>query len=139
MNEARESSGEPAVAPEATILVVDDEVLIRMAVSDYLRECGYHVVEAGSGDEAIQVLQAGVTIDVVFSDVHMPGDVDGFGLAQWVRRERPGVKVILTSGIARAAKEAGNLCEDGPLIAKPYDHGNLELRIRQLLGRQISS
>ncbi len=139
MNEARESSGEPAAAPEPTVLVVEDEVLIRMAISDYLRECGYRVVEAGSGEEAIQVLQAGVTVDVVFSDIHMPGGVDGFGLAQWMRRERPGVKVILTSGVARSAKEAGHLCEDSPLIAKPYDHGNLELRIRQLLGRQISS
>ena len=139
MNEARESSGEPLAAPETSILVAEDEVLIRMAISDYLRECGYRVVEAGSGDEAIKILQAGVAIDVVFSDIHMPGDVDGFGLAHWVRRERPGVKVILTSGVARSAKEAGHLCGEAPLIAKPYDHGNLEVRIRQLLGRQVSS
>ena len=139
MNEARKSSGDPACVPEPTILVVEDEVLIRMAISDYLRECGYRVVEAGSGDEAIKVFQAGVTVDVVFSEKRMPGDVDGFGLSQWVRREWPGVKVILTSGVARSAQEAGHLREEAPLIAKPYDHGHLELRIRQLLGRQISS
>ena len=52
--------------------------------------------------------------------------MDGFGLAQWVRRERPWLKVILTSGAARTAKEAGDLCEQGPVLAKPYDHAELE-------------
>ena len=61
--------------------------------------------------------------------------LDGFGLAQWLRRERPGLKVILTSGAARTAKEAGDLCEHGPMLAKPYDHAELERHIRTLLAR----
>lgn len=119
--------------------MVDDEVLIRIAISEYLRECGFCVVEARNGDEAILVLQAGVAIDVVFADVQMPGERDGIDLAQWVRRERPDVKVILTSGVARAARQAERLCADAPLIAKPYDQEDLQLRIHELLGRQISS
>ncbi len=135
MNAAFKTSRDAAPAAAPTILVVEDEVLIHMAVSDYLRDCAFHVVEAGSGDEAIQVLEAGIQVDIVFSDVHMPGDVDGFALSQWLRRERPGVKVILTSGVARAAKAAGDLCEEGPFLGKPYDHRDLERHIRGLLAR----
>ena len=135
MNAAGTQSDEPAPASQPTILVVEDEVLIRMAVSDYLRECGFHVIEAGSGDEAVEVLKADTAVDIVFSDVNMPGSLDGFGLAQWIRRERPQLKVILTSGVARKAKEAGDLCEDGPFLAKPYHHNDLERHIRQLLAR----
>jgi CheY-like chemotaxis protein len=104
-------------------------------VAAYLRECGYDVIEASGADEAIRVLQADVRIDIVFSDVNMPGSMDGFGLAQWVRRERPWLRVILTSGAARTAKEAGDLCEHGPVLAKPYDHAELERHIRSLLAR----
>lgn len=120
-----------------TILVVEDDVLIRLAVSDYLRGCGYRVVEAGSADDAIEVLtKSDARIDVVFTDVSMPGSLSGFGLAQWVRRERPDVRVILTSGITRTADEARDLCAHGPLMAKPYDHGEVERQIRALLARR---
>lgn len=135
MNAAGIESDEPVQASQPTVLVVEDEVLIRMAVSDYLRECGFHVIEAGSADEAIEVLKADTAVDIVFSDVNMPGSLDGFGLAQWIRRERPQLKVILTSGVSRKAREAGDLCEDGPFLDKPYHHGDLERHIRQLLAR----
>jgi len=117
------------------VLVVEDDVLVRLAVAAYLRECGFDVVEVGSADEAIRVLEAGIPVDIVFSDVNMPGSLDGFGLAQWLRRERPGLKIILTSGAARKAKAAGDLCEHGPILAKPYDHVELERQIRTLLAR----
>ena len=73
---------------------------------------------------------------VVFTDVNMPGSLNGFGLAQWVRRERPDVRVILTSGITRTAEEARDLCAHGPFMAKPYDHGELARHIRALLARR---
>ena len=120
-----------------TILVVEDEVLIRLAVSDYLRDCGYRVVETGSGDEAVTILtKTDVRIDVVFTDVSMPGGLNGFGLAQWVRRERPDVRVILTSGVTRTAEEARDLCAHGPFMAKPYDHREVARQIRELLARR---
>lgn len=104
-----------------------------MALADYLRECGYTVVETSDALEAITVLEADVPVDVAFADIAMPASLDGFALAQWIRRERPGIKVILTSGVARSAKAAGELCEHGPMLAKPYEHADLERRIRALL------
>ena len=119
-----------------TILIVENEVLIRMAVAAYLRECGFKVVEARTAAEALRVFESDTTIDVLFCGVSIPGDMDGFGLAQWVRRERPQTKVILTSSVRRSAEEAGTLCKDGPQRAKPYDHRDLERRIRRLLARE---
>ncbi len=120
-----------------TVLVVEDEVLVRMVIADYLRECGFRVIEAGSATEAITVLASPEPVDVVFSDVQMPGDMDGFGLATWVRRHQPWIKMLLTSGNARAAQTAGDLCEDGPLEQKPYHPTTILARIQQLLGREV--
>ena len=119
-----------------TILIVENEVLIRMAVAAYLRECGFKVVEARTAAEALRVFESDTTIDVLFCGVSIPGDMDGFGLAQWVRREQPQTKVILTSSVRRSAEEAGTLCKEGPHLAKPYDHRDLERRIRRLLARE---
>ena len=85
-----------------TILIVEDEVLIRMDVADYLRTCGYRVVEAGDAAEAIAVIESGHRIDLMFSDVQMPGAMDGFALARWVRTHHPQIRVILTSGATRS-------------------------------------
>jgi CheY-like chemotaxis protein len=118
------------------ILVVEDEVLIRLVIAEYLRECGFRVHEAANADEAIAVLQsADISIDVVFSDVQMPGSMDGFGLARWVRENRPATRMILTSGVARSAEIAGALCEAGPMLAKPYDPQGVVERIKQLLAK----
>src|ERR1700761_5470636 len=104
-----EDDGAAAVGATETVLVVDDEVLVRMVIAAYLRDCGYRVIEAANADEAMLVIEhdEARTIGVVLSDVAMPGDLDGFGLAQWVRRERPGCDVILAGTPARAAEAAG--------------------------------
>lgn len=117
-----------------TVLVVEDDVLIRWVTADHLRECGFRVIEAGSGDEAIDVLQkTALTIDVVFSDVQMPGAVNGFALALWVRRQRPTIKVVLTSGVEKATDAAQALCSEVPVLSKPYSPSELEHRIGRLL------
>jgi CheY-like chemotaxis protein len=127
-------AAEPVQEPKPrTILVVEDEVLVRMVIADYLRDCGYKVIEAGNAAEALTVLQSSETVDIVFSDVQMPGEMDGFGLAQWVRQNRPGLRILLTSGNARAAHTAGDLCEEGPLESKPYQPQSVLARIQQLL------
>jgi CheY-like chemotaxis protein len=118
-----------------TILIVEDEVLIRFDVADYLRGCGYRVIEAGNASEAMAILQSGHRIDLVFTDVQLPGSMDGFALARWVRMHQPEIKVILTSGAARSAQVAGHLCEDGPLEKKPYEPQQLLERIRATLAR----
>lgn len=120
-----------------TVLVVENEVLVRMSISEYLRSCGYKVIEAASADEAIKVLQqSDLVINVVLSDVEMPGSTGGFGLSRWIRQNRPGLDVILVGNPARAAEVAGQLCEDGPTLAKPYEPQILVERIRELLGRR---
>jgi len=119
-------------SPEsAIVLVIEQDVLIRASVSAYLRQCGFRVIEASDADEAFAVLQSEAKVAVVFSDVGITGD--GFGLAQWVRRERPNVKIVLSSGFKRSAEEAGKLCQEGPHLKEPYDHAILEREIRELL------
>jgi CheY-like chemotaxis protein len=79
------------------ILVVEDELLIRMMISDALREEGFAVIEAVSADEAADILAAGKAIDLVLSDVRMPGSLDGLGLVRFIKQHFPELPVILTS------------------------------------------
>jgi CheY-like chemotaxis protein len=128
-----------SIAVASTVLVVEDEVLIRMVISQYLRDCGYRVIEAGSADEAVLVLQEPeVMIEVVLSDVEMPGSMDGFGLSRWVRKHRQGIEVILVGSPARAADAAAHLCESGPMLGKPYEPQTVLDHIRRLLGERAS-
>jgi DNA-binding NtrC family response regulator len=118
---------------QETILVVEDDVLVRMPISQYLRDCGYRVLEAVSADEAIAVLlHQETSVDVVFSDIEMSGSLDGFGLAKWVREHRPGLDVILTGTLPRTVDSAKELCEQGP-IPKPYEAQVVHNQIRRLL------
>jgi CheY-like chemotaxis protein len=125
----------PVDGPGA-VLVVDDEVLIRMALSEYLRDCGYTVREAASAEEAQDVLLAGHHVDILFSDIRLPGQ-DGVALATWARANFPSVSVFLASGYVQAAQEAANLCNDlnleGPVLTKPYDYQGLASQIRTAL------
>jgi CheY-like chemotaxis protein len=127
-----QAGSEPAKIAE-TVLVVEDEVLIRLVIAEYLRDCGYKVIEAANADEAVLVLQQTERrIDVVFSDVEMPGSMDGFGLAQWVRANRPDIEVILAGSVARAVDAAADLCAGGS-VPKPYEPQTVHDRIRRLL------
>ncbi len=124
------------VSAPQVILVVDDEVLVRLAVAEFLRDCGYQVFEAADGAEAIKILEATERpIDLIFSDVQMP-NLDGFGLAKWVRENRPGVHVMLTSGNpAHVAAKAADLCHEGPIISKPYEHAHLLQQIQKMIAK----
>jgi CheY-like chemotaxis protein len=91
--------------------VVEDDVLVRIPIAQYLRDCGYKVIEAVDADEAMVVLLYRETVlDVVLSDIEMPGSVDGFGLAKWIREHRPGLDVILAGTVPREAERAKELC-----------------------------
>ena len=116
-------------------MLVEASALIRMALAGYLRECGYSVLETDNPAEAQQLLEAGTKADVAFIDLEATGQIDGFALAHWIRKTRPDLKVLLTSGVRRAAETAGDLCEHGPHLAKPYEHRDLEAQIRRLLAR----
>jgi CheY-like chemotaxis protein len=116
-------------------VLVEPSALTRMAVAGYLRECGYAVIETDGPDEAKRVLQAGMKADIAFIDLDARDGVDGFGLAKWIRAERPEIRVLLTSGVRRTAETAAELCEQGPHLSKPYEHRDLEAQILRLLAR----
>jgi CheY-like chemotaxis protein len=116
------------------VLVVEDDVLVRTIAAAFLRDGGLDVVEAGDADEAIRLVEAGVEIGVVFSDVNMPGSMDGFGLAAWLRQHRPEIKIILASGATRTVEQADAMPAHGPVLAKPYHHEELTQRIKEMIG-----
>jgi DNA-binding response OmpR family regulator len=119
--------------------VIEDDVLVRYQICAYLRECGFKVIEAVNAEEAMSVLtEPALSVDVVMSDVDLPGSMDGFALAHWMRREKPGLPIILTATPARAAQAAADLCESGPLLAKPYDAQILLDRIKRDLSQNTS-
>ncbi|ANN58771.1 histidine kinase [Mesorhizobium loti NZP2037] len=117
-----------------TILIVEDEPVIRLNIADYLRVQGFRVVEATSAVEAIAIMQSDVVkVDLVFSDVQTPGDMDGFGLSHWLRVNRPDVPLILTSAYAMAFETEAIVDQRRPFVAKPYDEQHVVCRIRSLL------
>ena len=116
--------------PMPHVLVVEDEEVIRLETSDFLRSMGFWVYEAINGDEAIQKLQNGLAVDVVVSDVRMPGSADGFQVAAWVRQNTPYTKTILTSGDMGLPYINDNLCNQ-PFFIKPYNLYCLASQIRR--------
>jgi DNA-binding response OmpR family regulator len=122
-------------ATPSTILVVEPDILVRMAIASYLRDCGYRVLEGVTAADVLTLLGSGQKVDVVLSEARLPDGADGFGLAHWVRANHPDVDVILTCGAARAADKAGDLCEDGPL-ERPYHPQEVVRRINLLRERR---
>jgi DNA-binding response OmpR family regulator len=121
-------------APEdrkPSILIVEDEPMIRLALSDFLQECGFVVLGVGNAAEAITVIETNnFAIDVVLTDVRMPGEMDGFGLARWIRNHRPGLPVLITTGDKAKLETAEDLCEKNPIIEKPHDFKIVLARVR---------
>jgi len=134
--------GAAAPAPPAsvagaggTILAVEDEDLVRDHVANELRQLGYTVLTAGNGAEALEILQSPVHIDLLFSDVVMPGGLSGPELAARAVALRPGLKVLYTSGYTEnAVIHHGRLDPGVQLLNKPYRRQDLALKLRQVLG-----
>jgi len=114
-----------------TVLVVDDEPVICTLASEYLRDAGYRTLEAYNAQQAIDLLERGERVDVVFSDIQMPG-MDGFELQRWLKQHRPRVRVLLSSGVENVKAASGYMGSPRWVIFKPYDMADLEKRIRDL-------
>jgi CheY-like chemotaxis protein len=111
------------------VLLVEDDVLVRMLIADELRNAGYAVVEAADADEALDVLGCNVGVKVVLSDVQMPGSMNGAEFAQVVRSAYPTMKVLLTSGHSGMLDEV----EHDGFFPKPCDVEQIVKRIEALL------
>lgn len=101
-----------------TVLVVEDEGLIRMDALDALEGAGFNMLEASNADEALHILSSHDDIDVVFTDVNMPGSIDGLGLMRRISDERPEICMIVASGMERPAQSS--LAPRTRFFAKPY-------------------
>jgi DNA-binding response OmpR family regulator len=122
----------------AVVLLVEGDIIVRHPLAEYLRECGFTVFEAANGDEAMRALKTPeLRIDFVLADMMTPGS--GFSLRQWIRTENLPVEVILAGSIEKAVEHAGTLCNEGPALAKPYDHHLVLEHIRQAMGRRDRS
>ncbi len=117
--------------PPATILLVEDETLTRLMLIEELEAHGFGVIEAADADAALSVLREGSPVNLLFTDIKMPGTMDGLELTRLAHAECPNLKVIIASahvGLAGWAAEADAAFE------KPYDIALLIARIKQLLG-----
>lgn len=118
--------------PDA-VLIIDGDIVSRHAIADYLRHCGYAVVEAANTDEAMTALaEPSLGIDVILCDIAAIGAQSGFEIAQWVRDNRPGLEVRLAGSLDSAARTAADLCETGPHLRRPYEPEAVVDYIRQL-------
>jgi CheY-like chemotaxis protein len=117
---------------KTVILVVEDEVLIRMGAVQMLEEAGFEVVEASNADDAMSILELRSDIRAIFTDINMPGTLDGLRLARAVRGRWPPIHLILTSGLVSPREE--DFPANGRFIRKPYDSAHVVATVRELLG-----
>ena len=132
----------PVLGGKETILVVEDDVQVQTTVVDMLRGLGYFVLRAGNGESALNIIASGVPVDLLFTDVVMPGKVASTELARQARLLLPQLAVLFTSGYTQDAIMQGGRLEPGvELLSKPYRREDLARRIRHLLanGRHVTA
>ena len=112
------------------VLVVEDEFLLRIDAVDMIAAAGFEVVQAGNADEAIEILESRRDITVVFTDIQMPGSMDGLKLARAVRGRWPPIKIIATSGHANVGET--DLPAGGRFLPKPYSPMEVAGVLREL-------
>ena len=110
--------GDPTPSNDSTVLVVEDDMLLRLCAAGMLEKSGFHVLEAGDASEALWLLENHPEIRVLFTDVQMPGKYDGLALAQLVHEQWPRVLLLVTS--ARPDLSDKDIADHGKFLAKPY-------------------
>jgi|SRR4051794_3482722 len=123
--------GRVAPGQKPVVLVVEDEQLIQSTALDMVEEVGFEAIAASDADEAIRILESRNDICAVFTDVHMPGSMDGLRLARVLRNRWPPVALIVTSGRTHVSKT--DLPTGGCFLPKPYQLAQIEAALRQLI------
>ncbi len=131
--EPKDPASEPVARGHETILVVEDDARVRRIVVAQLLNAGYGIVEAETGAEALQLLADHPEVSLVFTDMVMPGGMTGNELAHHVRRFRPGMKILVTSGYAAPSLAEERLPEGASWLLKPYTARKLAKHLRELL------
>jgi signal transduction histidine kinase/PAS domain-containing protein len=132
---APEAEALPRAQDGETVLVVDDEPTVRMLVAEVLHELGYHAIEAGDGPSGLRILQSNARIDLLVTDVGLPGGLNGRQLADAARQHRPDLKVLFITGYAENAVVGNGLLETGMhVMTKPFEMDALSKRIGELIG-----
>ena len=114
------------------VLIVEDDFLLRVDAVEIIEAAGFEVVEAGNADQAIEILESRSDITVVFTDIQMPGSMDGLKLAQAVRGRWPPVKIVATSGHPNVGER--DLPDGGRFLPKPYSPRQVAGVLRELTG-----
>ena len=115
------------------VLVVEDEALVRMDIADFLLGQGFEVVEAANADQAIAILEGAPDIHILFTDIDMPGSMDGLKLSAFVRDRWPPVRIVVASG--HRMVDVVDLPDGGIFHSKPYDPMEIARSLRQLMLR----
>src|SRR5436305_14716991 len=117
-------------AARPVVWIVEDEFLLRMNAVDMIRAAGFDAVEAANADEAIDILETRRDITVVFTDIQMPGSMDGLKLARAVRGRWPPIKIVATSGLVHVTE--ADLPDGGRFLPKPYSQNEIAILLREL-------
>lgn len=115
------------------VLLVEDEDVVRFVGCEAVTEAGHDVLEAANADEALAILEAADDVELLFSDIRMPGSMDGLDLARLVHERWPRIKILLTSGHARLRDR--DLPDDGRFLPKPYQIDTLRQTLDELDAR----
>ena len=119
-----------SAAQRPVVLIVEDELLLRMDAAEVIKSGGFEVVEAANADDAIQILEVRPDITVVFTDIQLPGSMDGLKLARAVRGRWPPIKIVATSGLVDVGEK--DLPVGGRFLPKPYHARQLAAVLREL-------
>jgi CheY-like chemotaxis protein len=122
---------QPGASKRPVVLIVEDETLIRMNAIETIEAEGFDVIEASGADDAILILEQRSDIRLIFTDIDMPGSMDGLKLAHFVKSRWPPIKIVATSGHTKIAES--DLPEGSRFLAKPYAAATITRVIRQLI------
>ncbi|HLY57811.1 MAG TPA: response regulator, partial [Stellaceae bacterium] len=132
-----DDDGRPALPNDGageTVLVVDDEPTVRMLIHDVLEELGYRTIEAADAASALKVLESDIGIDLLITDIGLPGGMNGIQMAEAVRERRPDQKILFITGFAETAAAGDRHIEPGThLLKKPFAVENLASRVRAII------